>query len=479
MKQVIAFGQGGVATVLKEYCERKTSIQWQLTLMDQLPADETARKELIRSADLVIVLNSDQHHLIADECIACGTHLVTPARLNERIMNLRARVESNNLLFLYEMGFDPGLDHINAMHCIHALRSQGANIISMHAHSGRLVAPGNDHNPWHHTTNDPRREIQEGKEGAVYKENGIIARLPYEKVFDGSRLAEFPELGMLGWYPVTDSLGYIPLYDLHDVQTFVRTTLRHHDFMYGWKNVVDLKLTADAPHYDTEGKSLADFFRVHFDKHGFSGWLEKKMMDRFTQTKEILEKLMQFMEVQQEAAEGSAESAANLLMVDEKGKLENIDLEDVKDKAAAMVAYKMHEANLTLKQLFFLGMDDEETRIAQNNLTPAQVLQLALEQKMSYKAGEQDMAAMMHELEYELNGQRAQLISSLLIKGNQAHSACDVITGTMLGITAQLVISGQIGLKGLHIPLSHQIYQPVLDELRDNGIIFETLYKAL
>ena len=160
-------------------------------------------------------------------------------------------------------------------------------------------------------------------------------------------------------------------------------------------------------------------------------------------------------------------------MVDQKGKLENIDLEDVKDKAAAIVAYKMHEANLTLKQLFFLGMDDQDMMINKGKCSAADVLSMALKDKMSFGVGEQDMAVMMHEVEYATGNQRAMVTSSLMIKGNSDHYATDTITGLMLGIAAKLVLTAQVNLKGLHMPICREIYEPVLNELRMHGIIFE------
>ena len=474
MKQVLVFGGSSAVRVVKDYLLKEAaSYHWQVNVIEEPITDEVARKELIRNADLVISLDPAHHQRIAEDCIAFGTHLITPAPINEKIMNLRSRMESSNVLFLYEMGFNPGLDHMKSMHSIESIRAQGGDIIGLHSHSGRLVAPEHDDNPWHFKTNDPQLLIHEGREGAVYKEKGTIARLNYKEIFDGSRLVEFPGLGFLGWYPVADSMGYIPLYGLTGAETFVRTTLRHPDFLYGWKNIVELHLTDDSRVYDSDGRSLADFFRIHFDRHGFSGWLEKKMMDRFTQTKEILEKLMQFMEVEEEAREGSKEYPGNILMVDDKGKLENIDLEDVKDKAAAIVAYKMHEANLTLKQLFFLGMDDQETLINKGNCSAADVLSLALKHKMAIGPQEHDMAVMMHEVEYIQKSQHTMLTSSLMIKGNSDHYATDTITGLILGIAAKLVLTAQVNLKGLHIPISSEIYEPILNELRINGIVFE------
>ncbi|HYF29964.1 MAG TPA: saccharopine dehydrogenase C-terminal domain-containing protein [Chitinophagaceae bacterium] len=471
MKHVLAFGTGGAVTALRYYFS--TDHQYACTIISEVPSDEAGRQALINNAQLVIsMVDAEQQQWIAQDCIQCGRHLVSPAGINEKIMNLRPQVENSNMLFLYEMGFDPGLDHMSALHCINRLRLQGAHIRSVYSHSGRLVLPEHDNNPWHCKTDNAHQLINTGKAGAVYKERDRVHQLKYEEIFNASRLIEFPATGFLSWYPVADSMGYIPLYGLNDVETFIRTNLQHPDFIYGWKNVIDLKLTSEQSMYETDGMTLADFFRVHFDKHGFSGWLEQKMVERFSQTKQILEKLMQFMEVEQAALEGGHGSPDNILMVDEKGKLENIDLGEVKDKAAAMVAYKMHEANLTLKQLFFLGMDDQQTVINKGKCSAAGVLQFALQQKLSLQPHEHDMALMMHEIEYELQGERSVMQSNLLLRGTDHYLAHEMVTGLTLGIAAKLILEGQLRLKGLHIPVLPEIYEPVLNELRRNGVLF-------
>jgi saccharopine dehydrogenase-like NADP-dependent oxidoreductase len=123
------------------------------------------------------------------------------------------------------------------------------------------VAPESDDNPWHYKISwNPRNILLAGKSGAHYRENGEEKRLKYEELFTAERVVEIPGIGFLCWYPNRDSLSYAPLYGLEDAKTVVRTTLRHPDFMYGWKNVVDLKLTDETPQYDTTGKALMDFF---------------------------------------------------------------------------------------------------------------------------------------------------------------------------------------------------------------------------
>jgi saccharopine dehydrogenase-like NADP-dependent oxidoreductase len=474
MKQVLVIGSSPAVPIVKEYLLRgqETELEVDTLSENEIPADTDARKLLISRASLIIsFLPPALHQQIAQDCIELRTHLVCPAVMNEGILNLRSQVEKNNLLFLYELGVDPGLDHLSALQFIHDIKHQGATILSFQTHVGLLPAQAD--NPWQYKLVERARNIiDEGKEGAVYKQQNEIKELGYEEVFDNKRLAEVPGIGFLSWYPVRDSLGYIPLYGLESAQTFIRSTLHHPDFIYGWKNVIDLKLTDDALQYASDGLSLADFFKMHFDQQGFNGWLEQKMMERFRQTKQILEKLMKFMEVEQDATEAGEKFPDNLMVIDEKGKLDNIHLDEVKDNAAAMVAYKMHEANLTLKQLFFLGMDDRETLINKGYCSASAVLQRALEKKLSMPPGEADQVVMLHEMEYELNGKRMVSNRYLVLKGNGRDRAADMINGLLSAIAAKLVLTDSIRLRGLHMPIRPEIYIPVMEELGRQGVVF-------
>jgi hypothetical protein len=84
-----------------------------------------------------------------------------------------------------------------------------------------------------------------------------------------------------------------------------------------------------------------------------------------------------------------------------------MDLDKIKNDAAEIVANKMHEANLTLKQLFFLGMDDDETIINKGFCSAADVMQLALEKKLALQTDDKDMIVMLHEIEYIVNSQQS------------------------------------------------------------------------
>lgn len=496
MKTILLFGAGKSATVLIEYLiKHSVDENWKLVVVDAdlklaqskiggsnrasalsfdiNDGDERAR--LVRNADIVISLLPPSLHIeVATDCVRLHKHLLTASYIDNDIRKLKPEIEKNKLLFLYEMGLDPGIDHMSAMKLVDEIHGVGGKVISFKSHCGGLVSPESDDNPWHYKISwNPRNIVLAGKSGAHFRENGEEKRLAYEELFVADRLVEIPGIGHYSWYPNRDSLDYIPLYGLENTPTFIRTTLRHPDFMYGWKNIIELKLVDETPQYNTEGKSLQQSFKEHMDKNGFSEWLNEKLSQRFAETKNMMENLLKLVEAENEADLEGAQMPGSFIAADDKGNLEEVEIDDVKNKAAAYLAHKMHEANLTLKQLFFLGLDDKDTLVNKGFCSPADILQFAVEKKLTLRPYDKDMIVMLHQLEYETNGKHSLINSSLVVKGeNSLHTAMAKTVGLPLAIAAKNILNGTIKLTGLHIPTVKEIYDPVLRELEDHDIKF-------
>jgi saccharopine dehydrogenase-like NADP-dependent oxidoreductase len=496
MKKILLFGAGKSATVLIDYLLANAENEnWLVIVVDadiKLAEskinsnksgkavsfdinDPIERNKFISDSDIVIsMLPPSLHILVAKSCVEKIKSLLTASYVDDEIRKLEKEIVNNDLLFLCEMGLDPGIDHMSAMNIIDKIHSEGGVVTSFKSHCGGLVAPESDDNPWHYKISwNPRNILLAGKAGAHYIENGEEKRLQYEELFKTASQVEIPEIGFLNWYPNRDSLSYAPLYGLEKTKTFVRTTLRHPDFMYGWENVIELNLTDETAQYETDGKSLMDFFKEHFDKVGFSDWMSNKISERLNQTKGILENLMKLVEEEDKILDSGDEVEDSFMVVDKKGSIGNIDLNNIKENAASVVASKMHEANLTLKQLFYLGINDSDTMINKGFCSAADVMQFVLEKKLALQPEDKDMIVMMHEMEYETSTKKTAIRSSLIVKGeNNLRTAMAKTVGLPLGIAAKLILNGKINLKGLHIPTDKEIYEPVLKELEEQGIKF-------
>jgi hypothetical protein len=212
--------------------------------------------------------------------------------------------------------------------------------------------------------------------------------------------------------------------------------------------------------------NLSSFFQIHFDRFGFSEWLQQTLSARFDNTKAYLEDLIHLMEQQQDVSH-----ADEFLAVDRKGRLQESSIDREKNEAASGMAIQMHEANLALGQLFFLGLDSPEM-INQGKRTAAEILQWVLERKLALQPGDKDMIVMLHEIGYQQAGRRNMVKSHLVVKGTDpVHTAMAKTVGLPLGIAASLVLQGKIR-PGVQIPVHSDMYDLVLPALELEGIRF-------
>ena len=219
------------------------------------------RNALIQNADLVIsLLPPALHILIARDCIANSKNMLTASYVDDEIRKLAFTVIDKKLLFLCEMGLDPGIDHMSAMQIIHRIQKKAGKISVFRSHTGGLVAPESDDNPWHYKISwNPANVVKAGSAGAIFKESGEIKKVEYKNLFENTGKVEIKPMGNYAWYPNRDSLGYIPIYGLGSAHSFIRTTLRHPAFCMGWKNLVRAGLTMDDFPISSTINTIADW----------------------------------------------------------------------------------------------------------------------------------------------------------------------------------------------------------------------------
>ncbi len=439
MKTILLFGAGKSATVLIDYLIAGAAANnWQIIVADadkNLIASKTAnascaeaaviditkddqRAALVQRADIVIsMMPPALHFLVAKDCLEYGKNLLTASYVDEQIKTLAASIENKKLLFLCEMGLDPGIDHMSAMKMIDTIKAAGGSISSFKSHCGGLVAPESDNNPWHYKISwNPRNIIMAGSAGAVYKENGEIISTAYHAVFENCQTVPFPGLTTLAWYPNRDSLGYIPVYKLEEATTFIRTTLRYPAFCRGWDYIVNLGLTDTDDHDNI------------IDCETYQDWLERKLY--IVETREM-----------------SLDEYIDLYVT-----------EGYENEIAELFRFLELESNNKLPKAAQCSAD---------------ILQFIAENKLGMQPGDKDMIVMLHDIDYVHNGRPSSIKSSLLVKGeDNIHTAMAKTVGLPLGIAAKLILNGTIQLSGLHIPTHASIYQPVLQELEQLGVAF-------
>lgn len=379
-------------------------------------SNETQTRDEISKADLVIsMLPARFHPRVAIVCVDLGKHMVTASYNSPEVNELSQIAKSKNTLLLMECGLDPGIDHMTAMEAINKIREKGGKLTSFKSYAGGLVSPESDNNPWHYKfTWNPRNVILAGQGTARFIRNGRYKYIPYHGLFSRYEEIEVQGFGSFEGYPNRDSLTYRKLYGIEDIPTLVRGTLRKAGFCDAWDVFVQLGVTDDTYQVDgLENKSKRDFINA-FLKYHITDTVEDKLCERFNITKEseIFEKLK------------------------------------------------------------WMGIFGEDL-VPIKEGTPAEVMQAIMEEKISLDPNDKDMIVMQHQFEYELDGKRFQLDSSIVSIGDdQKETAMAKTVGWPLGIAVKNILNGNIKLRGVQIPTKEEIYEPILQELQSMGVKF-------
>jgi len=280
VKKILLFGAGKSATVLIDYLIAEAPANnWIIIIADAnreqilLKTNNSAlveaiqtditndaqRSKLIERASIVIsMMPPALHFLIAKDCVEYGKNLLTASYLDGSIKSLETEIQNKKLLFICEMGLDPGIDHMSAMKIIDDIKAKGGVITSFKSHCGGLVAPESDDNPWHYKISwNPRNVVMAGKAGAEYKLNDQVQHKNYKELFTDCAEVNVAGIGNLAIYPNRDSLSYLPVYHLGNIATFIRTTLRYPSFCPGWNAIVQADLANDTTPVNTQELTFA------------------------------------------------------------------------------------------------------------------------------------------------------------------------------------------------------------------------------
>ena len=438
--KILVAGAGKSATWLIKYLlDNSRKNGWQVTVADGNAAiisekiadhpaaraaafditDKRERQVLVKDADIVVSLMPPQLHvLLAEDCIEFKKNLITSSYISPEMKALDEAARAKGLMFMCEMGLDPGIDHMSANQIIHSIQRVAGSITSFKSYCGGLIAPESDDNPWHYKFSwNPRNIIDAGKAGAAFLDKGKQKEVAYADMFQPRESIDVDGLGSLAWYPNRDSLKYLGIYDVPDVTTFLRATFRHPDFISGWQALIRLGLTDTENPLPNGPKTFSELVGA---MNGYIGETEKNLR----------------------------EFIAEKLGIKYSGRVMNM--------------------------IMWLGLLNGET-LPQGAKTPGDALLGLLEEKWAMKPDDKDMVVMQHEVGYSHRGRPHTLISSMVIKGeNRELSAMAKTVGLPMAILTKLFLNKRITPPaGVLMPSMPGIYKPVLAELAKLGIDFK------
>jgi len=381
--------------------------------------NEQQRTAAIQSADLVISMLPARFHLAAaQDCILYKKHLVTASYVSDEMQALDEDAKANGLVFMNEIGVDPGIDHMSAMQVIDRIRDAGGKMLMFESFTGGLVAPESDDNLWNYKfTWNPRNVVVAGQGGAAeFIQEGTTKYIPYHRLFRRTEFLEVEGYGRFEALANRNSLKYRSIYGLDDILTLYRGTMRRVGFSKAWNMFVQLGMTDDTYKIgNSEVLSYREFVNLYLP-YSPTDSVELKMR----------------------------------------------------------YALKIDQDDIMWEKLLELDIFNKEKKIGIKDASPAQALQKILEDKWTLKPDDKDMIVMYHKFGYELNGEKHQIDSKMVLIGeDQTFTAMAATVGLPVAMAALKILNKEITTPGVQRPISKEVYNPILKELEEYGIHFK------
>ncbi|NOS55084.1 MAG: saccharopine dehydrogenase, partial [Cyclobacteriaceae bacterium] len=302
----------------------------------------------------------------------------------------------------------------SAMQVIDRIKEEGGKLTSFESFTGGLIANETDpENPWRYKfTWNPRNVVMAGQSTAKYLQEGVYKYIPYQQLFQRITPVSVPGFGEYEGYANRDSLKYLDTYGLQGIKTMLRGTLRNKGYCSAWNVLVQLGCCEDV--YEMEG--VAQMRHIDF--------------------------ILAFVKTQ--SGKTTEEVIAATFGLNVKGE--------------------------EMKRLRWSGFFTDE-KIGLTKGTPAQVLEHILNKKWKLQTGDKDFIVMWHRFRYEKGGVAKEIQAYLTATGDDENNTAMAKTvGLPLAIVAKLLLQGKIKNRGVVIPVTKEIYEPVLAELAELGI---------
>ena len=381
--------------------------------------DPIQRKQAIQKADIVIsMLPAHLHIEVARDCIVCKKHMVTASYVSDAMLELDASAKENNLVFMNEVGLDPGIDHMSAMKVIDEIRAKGGKMLLFESFCGGLVAPESDTNLWNYKfTWAPRNVVLAGQGGAAkFIQEGTYKYIPYCNLFRRTEFLEVEGYGKFEAYSNRDSLKYRDVYGLDEILTLYRGTIRRVGFSKAWNMFIQLGMTDDSyTMEDSENMSYRQFVNSFLPYHP-------------TDSVEIKTRLI----------------------------------------------LKIDQDDIMWDKLLELDLFSRDKIVGLKNATPAQILEKILSDSWTLQPKDKDMIVMYHKFGFEINGKKEQIDSKMVCLGDdQTYTAMAKSVGLPVAMATLLILNGKIKTPGVQLPIRKEVYLPILKELEEYDIVFK------
>ena len=458
---ILVLGAGLSAPYLiRHLLDRATSLEAQVTVGDldgeaarrrvdghpagraiafDLADAEACEREFARATVVVSLLPPPLQPRVARHCLEYGAHMVSASYRSSELRKLDGEATERGLTLLCELGLDPGIDIMSAQRIIEDIHARGGEVESFSSYGAGLPEPSFEGNPLRYcVTWNPRNVAMAGESGACFLEDGHMRVVPYRHLFGHRWPVSVPGIGTLDAYANRDSLSYRDIHGLDPktIRTLVRGTLRYPGFCRFWEHLVRLGLPNESLRIPRLGRrSYRDLVAM---------FLPEPVEDSVLET----------------AVAGHLGLAID---------------DPVMGQFEALGFFSREP----------IGIDGER---------PSDALVALLGRRLPLPPGVRDMVLLHHELDvvYPAVGDgaaRRQRIRSTFTHygdgGGDGGSGVAPITAMARGVGlpaalgVELLLSGTINRRGVVIPVTADLYDPILDAMAEHGMVFEETVEDL
>jgi len=389
-------------------------------------SDASSLDEQVKKHDLIISLIPYTHHkAVIESAIRFKKNVVTTSYVSPAMEALHEDAKKAGIIVMNEIGLDPGIDHLYAVKMIDEIHKEGGKVDSFLSYCGGLPAPSAADNPLGYKFSWSSRGVLLAllNTGKFYRDGETKEVAGKDLMSEANPYYISPAFAFVA-YPNRDSTPFREKYQIPEVKTLVRGTLRYQGFPEFVKALVNL---------------------------GFLNEEEKPYLVKGT-------KGLSWNEVTAKAI-GAKDSSEESLVA------KVVELAQFPNKS---------EQQRIISGLRWIGLFDKTPVEPRGNLLDS--LCATLEKKMQYEKGEKDMVMLQHKFEVtKKDGSREVRTATLLDMGapyhtNSGPSSMAKLVGVPCGIAVQLILDGVITTPGVLAPYSVNLVDPILKELNKEGI---------
>lgn len=373
---------------------------------------------LITESDLVIsLLPYNLHPTIAQKCIQFKKNMVTASYMTPEMKDLHQAAVDAGVTIVNEVGLDPGIDHLLAMECFDQIMTNGGTIKSFVSYCGGLPAPEHADNPLRYKFSwNPKAVLNNTIAGARWLENNEMKEIEPGELMDNPLDVNFLPGFSLEGYPNRDCIAYKDIYKISNAKTIFRGTLRYKGFCDVMKGLQLIGLLSSEAHPSLHSKGPEITWR-------------KLLCILLNQKDDIL--------------------VSNL----------------------KHIIYDIVGSEKMANAIKELGLLEDEPVFKM--FTPIDTLTYYLHNKLAFNQGEKDIIIMRHDIGIEWpDGAHEVRNIDLVVYGDPyGYTAMAKTVGYPAGIASKMVLNGEIQTKGIVVPMSSEIYNPMLKRLKKEGIV--------